>query len=102
MIAETPDQVAERMTTERVPAQKDAIERHYQSAHTKAEVGSAVGAHKPQRFPRIMGQKHDKDQGQIEKVAMDILKNERKPALTPIALSRLANRTGDRVGPEGF
>ena len=43
-----------------------------------------------------------KDQREIQKVAMDVLKDQRERALAEIVLARLADGAGGRVGPERF
>ncbi len=43
-----------------------------------------------------------KDEREVEKIAMNVLQDEREGAFSEIGLTRLADGAGRRVGPEGF
>src|SRR4029079_1103794 len=53
-----------------------------------------------ERDDRVVGQEDDEEQREIEEIAMDVLENERKGALTPVRLPRLSHGTRRRILPE--
>src|SRR5262245_22077501 len=101
LIQKSSDQMPKRMTTESVPTKLHHVcpEHNCSQPHTIApRARNRIG--KPQRAPDIKGQKPKKNEGQVKKVTMHILHNERKIALAQIALARFAHRAGQRIGPK--
>src|SRR5205085_9514520 len=63
---------------------------------------ASCGIRKPQRFPNVVGQKTNQQDAEIQKVAVNILHDQRKEALAQIGLARLPDCAGGRIGPERF
>src|ERR1700733_10863323 len=89
------------MVSDAIESQQIRIRDQYQRPHADAE-RLAVKAVPPQRFPAVMGQDDDESDREVQEVAMDVLENERKAALSPIGLARLADSAIGRIGPEGL
>src|SRR2546423_12978771 len=85
------------MTTEGVSAEQNHVHRKNERADTDSET-----VINPQCFPNIVTEDQNKNQGEIKKVAMDILHDEREGSLAEISFARLANGAGGRIGPERF
>src|SRR5216684_4072307 len=83
------------MAAECVTAQQNRVSGQDQSSDADAK-----SIFKPHGLPSVMGQKHDENQCEIEKVAMYVLQNERKGSLAEILLAGLAHRAGWRIGPK--
>src|SRR5262245_25972467 len=49
---------------------------------------------------RVPAENEDEEQREVEEVAMDVLHDQWKVTFAPVALARLADGTGRRVGPE--
>ncbi|MDQ6698800.1 MAG: hypothetical protein M3Z36_01285, partial [Acidobacteriota bacterium] len=56
----------------------------------------------PESFPRVVRQKNQEDEREVEKIAVDILQDERESTLAAIGFARLADGAGGRIGPERF
>src|SRR5258708_9566070 len=83
------------MEAECVAAQENSVSEQDQSSDADAK--SIFEPHGP---PSVMSKQHDENQCEIEKVAMYVLKDERKGSLAEIFLAGLAHRTGRRIGPK--
>ena len=91
------------MAAEQIAAEKHDVGRKKKRADADAErCRSRRRIDPPQALPHIHRQ--DEQHGDREKhhVAMDVLQDERKRILAPVARARLAHRAGRRVGPERF
>src|SRR4030088_2884289 len=62
----------------------------------------AIRAREPQRSVTVIEQDEHEDDGEVQKVAMDVLQNQRKFLLAAIALARLAHRARNRIRPESL
>ena len=100
LVAAAPDQVAQRVAAERVAAEKHDVDRQDQRAQADPELDAAGAVGEPQRQPHVVGQDHDEDERQVEKVAMHVLHDQRERAFSPVALARFADRARRRVRPE--
>ncbi len=101
-IQETADQMAQRMTAERVAAQQDYVQREHDCSDADAEMIRTRCVRKPHRFPRIVRENENEQQREVKEVAVNVLHDERKRIFTEISLSRLTHRTGGRVRPKRF
>jgi hypothetical protein len=62
------DQVAERMAAEGVSAQEADVDRENEAPHADAEISPA-----PVRLDRVEGEQGDEDEGEVERVTMQVL-----------------------------
>ncbi len=85
------------MAAQRVAAQQHHVDQQHQRPHADAEF-----AVEPQGLPHVVRQEHQKQERDVEEVAMDVLNDQREVALAQILLARLAHGAVGRVGPEGF
>src|SRR6266404_3546695 len=85
------------MTAERVAAEQDDVYRENNRADADAEP-----AIKPERFPNVVGEDQNKNQREVEKVAVNVLHDERERTLAEISFARFANGARGRIGPERF
>ena len=93
--------MAKRVATESVTSEHDGVDGQNDRAEADAKrdlAGRRVC--EPHRLPRVVQQDDDEHQGKIEKVSMQVLKNQRKRALASIMLSRLAYSARRRIRPE--
>ena len=89
------------MAAERVSAEEHDVRCEKDRADADAELGrSRRRIREPHRLPRIVREEHDKDQREVQEVAVDVLDDERKRALSAISFSRLADSAARRIGPE--
>src|SRR5215472_14130240 len=89
--------MTKRVATEGVAAQQHEVGEQNQCAEAHPEPTV-----EPERVPHVARQYDQKHQGQIKKIAVDILQDQGKGALTKIFFSRLAHSAGRRVGPKGL
>src|SRR5579863_507522 len=73
LIEQSAHKMTERMTPKRVAAQQDNVGEQNQSAQSDPET-----AVKPARAPDVVRQDHEEDERQVQKIAVNILKNQRK------------------------
>ena len=85
------------MTTKCIPAEENDVNREHDCAHADPE--SMV---EPESFPNVVTQNQDENEREIQEIAMHVLHDERKRALTEIGFARFTNRAGGRVRPESF
>jgi cytosine/adenosine deaminase-related metal-dependent hydrolase len=92
-IAEAADQMAQRMAAQGVTTEQRDIREQDESANADAEVTI-----EPAGLPDVMREQQKKNQREIQKVAVDILEDQREGALAPIGLCavRRRRRTEDR------
>src|SRR5437870_3102337 len=91
------------MTTKCVATKKDDVDREHDCADTEPE--GTVASHRivePERFPNVVAQDQNENEREIQKIAVNILHDERERALAQISFARLADRACRRVGPERF
>src|SRR6185295_2134889 len=82
-------QVPQRMAAERVAAEEEDVRREHQRPDPEAERGHAgPGVGEPESQPDVVEQEDEKEQHEIEKVAMDVLHDERERALAAVDLAR--------------
>src|SRR3981081_46239 len=91
-----PYDVAERMAGQSVSRQQDDVEQQDESADSHSN--SSI---KNESVQRVAPKKEEKDKPHIQKVAMEILQNKRKPSLAPVTmLPALTDSTGGRIEEE--
>ena len=54
----------------------------------------------PERLPDVVREHDQEAEREEQQVAMDVLQDQRERVLAPVALARLADRAGWRIGPE--
>src|SRR5438045_6299275 len=79
-----------------IDCQNDGSEAKAKTFFSRNRIG------KPKRLPNIVAEQADESDRDEKKIAMDVLKDERERFFTQIGFAGLCNRTGGRVGPEGF
>ena len=85
------------MTTENVAADQDDVDGEHDGSHPDAEA-----VLEPERLPHVVSKKAPDDVGQPQKLAVKILKNQRKAVLAPVGFAGLAYGASGRIGPERF
>ena len=83
------------MARERVNREQNHVAQQNQSPNP-----DSYGAVKEEGVNGVAPEKNEEEHGQIEKVAMDILKNERKCGFTAIAMPAFAHCASGRVQKE--
>src|SRR4051794_26588490 len=95
--------MAERMTPECVTAQQHHIHGQNERAHSHPKYcRSSRWVCEPEGFPDIMREKENKEQREIQKIAMHVLHNERERTLAEIRLAWFTDTAGGRISPERF
>src|SRR5260370_5666158 len=89
--------MTQRVTAKSVTTQQDDINRE----HNRADADSK-SIIEPERFPNVVAQNQNKNECEIQKIAMHVLHDERERALAPITLARLTDRTRRWIRPECF
>src|ERR1700722_3909322 len=86
-------EMPQRIARQRVRRQQDDVDEQHEraDAHPKFSVP-------PERVVRVFPQKCEKNDREIERVAMQILQNERKLCFTAVRAFRLTNGTRRRIG----
>src|SRR5688500_14491174 len=93
--------MTQRMTSERIPTEEDDIRCEQDRPDAYSELCRArrrVG--EPHRFPRIVREKDEKDQREVEEVPVNVLDDERKRIFAKVSFTRLADSAARRVSPE--
>jgi 1,2-phenylacetyl-CoA epoxidase PaaB subunit len=62
----------------------------------------AKPAVEPERIPHVPPQNDEKHQGQIKKIPVDVLQDQRKRSFAEICLPRLAHGAGRRIRPKSL
>src|SRR2546430_8660376 len=95
--------MSQGMTTKRITAEQNDIdcENHRPNADAK-HTFPCPWIDKPKRFPHVTGEDHNENEGEIEKIAMHVLHDERERAFTPVAFAWLTDRACRRISPERF
>src|SRR5512141_2542239 len=88
------------MTAERVSAEQNHVGCEEECAQRDAEMRVASIVGEPHRLPRVMPQEDQKNQREVEEVAMNVLNDQRKRSLSPVFLPRFSHRTRRGIGPE--
>src|ERR1700693_1330609 len=83
------------MASEGVGAQQHEVCQQHESANADAKA-----AVEPERIPHVPRQNYEKHQGQIKKIPMDVLQDQRKRSFAEICLPWLANGAGRRIRPK--
>jgi len=96
-IAEAADQMAQGMTAQGVTAEQGDIREQDESAYADAKV-----AVEPAGLPDVVREKQQEDEREIQKIAVDVLEDQRKRSFAPIGFARLAHGAGRWVGPKCF
>jgi len=85
----------ERVTTKSITRKQDEIDCQHDGADANSKP-----VRKPQRFPDIVRQNQQKEEREVEKVAMNVLHDQWERTLAPIAFSRLAHCACWRIRPK--
>src|SRR5580658_1058849 len=88
----SPHDVAERVAGQSVSRKQDYVEQEHERADAHSD--SPV---KKEGAKRVAPEEDEEDESDIEKVAMEVLKNEGKFRFTPIAVSAFTNGACRRV-----
>src|ERR1700748_3795227 len=87
----------QRMTTKSI-----AAEQHHVDCQHDCADADPKPIWKPERLPNIVGKHHKEQAREVKKVAMNVLHDERKRTLAPIAFAWLAYSARRRISPECF
>src|SRR5688572_8836616 len=91
------------MTSKCISSKQRSIQGQYQRPHSYSKcLFSCQGIREPHRFPCIIGKNDNKENGQVQKVPVDVLHNQGKRVFTPVFFARLRNCTGWWISPKGF
>jgi hypothetical protein len=91
------------VTAECIASQQNYVHGQYQCADANAELNTPGDrTQEPTCSPNIECEYHQKHERKVEKIAVNILQDERERALTPVSLARLPDRARGRVGPKGL
>ena len=88
------------MTAQRVAAQQENIQHHDKRADADAEMFRAERVRENHRLHCVVAEQQDKSNRDIEKIAVNILDDERERFFTEKGFARFADGAVDRVGPE--
>src|SRR3954454_1074375 len=87
------------MASERVAAEQDHVHQQHERADVHVEVAVVPTE---EAVPRVFGEQPDKDDRDVEEVAVDVLDDEGEGTFAEVSLARLADGTVRRIGPERF
>src|SRR5712691_656083 len=93
----------ERVTTKGVSAKQINIHREHDCTDADAKRSfSTRRIDKPKRLPHVVSQNKDKKKCNVQKVAVNVLHDEREGTLAEISFARLPHCARRRVCPKGF
>src|SRR5713101_5222282 len=93
--------MTQRVATERVTGDQTDVDGHDDRTEPDSErYRSGSGILPPEGLPHVVREDDDEHQRRIQKIAMDVLQDQRKRLLTPIALARLTDGAGRGIRPE--
>src|SRR5262249_45317480 len=102
------DEVPQGVAAERETGEQYYVGEHDERTDTDAETVSrlrparSINARPEEEcLNRVPGEHDEEEEREIQSIAMDVLEQERPVVLAPVRFSRLADRTGGRVLPEG-
>src|SRR5439155_23727568 len=102
LVHEPANQMAQRMAAKSIAGQENDVHCQNDGAEAEAEVFFACGGiGEPEGLPYVVTEKADEQDCQVEKVAMDVLQDEREGFFAAIGLAGVADGAGRRGGPEG-
>ena len=103
LIEKSAGQMSQGMTTKRITAEQNDIdcEDHRPNADAK-HTFSCPWIDKPKRFPHVIGEDQNENESEIEKIAVNVLHNQRERTFAQISLSRFPDRACRRISPERF
>src|SRR5258706_5284682 len=91
------------MAAERIQAKEDRVQDQDNGTESQTELRArTIGAVEPQSFPGIVSQDGHEDDCEVQKIAVNVLKEQGPVALAPVGLARLADGAGDRICPPRF
>src|SRR3954465_13581852 len=90
------------MAAERVAAKQYRIENQHQRSHTDSEMFYTIRSREPQRPITVKQENEHENNREVQKIAMDVLQNQRKFLFAAISLARLPNRARERIHPESL
>src|SRR5262249_46298041 len=85
----------QRMTTKSITRQEYDVDCQYDCADANSK-----SVREPQRLPDVVGWNQNKQEAEVKKVGTNILHDERKRTLAPIAFTWLADSAFGRISPE--
>src|SRR6478609_1140007 len=91
------------MAPQGVAAEENDVDGENDGTEADAEVlVTGIPIEEPHRPIRVAGQNNQKDQREVEEVAVNVLDYEREVSLAAIALARLADGAVRWIGPEAL
>src|ERR1700759_4028645 len=82
----------QRMARQRICREQDDVDEHHEGSDAHSELSVP-----PECVVDVLPQKRDEDDGEIERVAVEILKDERKFRLATVGALRFPNGTRGRI-----
>src|SRR4030088_578955 len=83
------------MTAKRITAEQNNVD-----CEDECSDSNSKSVRKPKRFPNVDAQNDDENEGEIKKITVHVLHDEREGTFAEISFARLAHRAGRRIGPE--
>src|SRR5437016_6610993 len=95
--------MSQRVTTKCITTEQNDIdcENHRPNADAK-HIFPCRWIDKPKRFPHVIGEDQNENESEIEKIAVNVLHNQREGTFAYISLSRFADGACRRSSPERF
>src|SRR5215207_1190664 len=91
------------MTTQGISGEQDYVGRKDESSHSNAErLPACSGVDEPQRLVYVVEQHEQKDECDVQEVAVNVLYDQRKGGLAAVLFPGLAHGAGRGIGPEGL
>ena len=73
LIASSPDQMAQAVTSERVAAKQDDVHDEHKCSKSDAEMTMTVGTCKKHRLDRVISENDDEQERNVKKIPVDVL-----------------------------
>src|SRR5687768_8656816 len=91
------------VTSESVAAEKNYVRGQKQRAEPEPELlPTSSRIDEPEGFPHVIREHDDEKQGDVKEIPVDVLEDQWKRRLSPIAFARLTHGAVGRVRPERF
>ena len=82
LVEHATNEMAERMAAERVAAEEHRVDSEDNRPDTDAKGRLTRNVGEPHRLPDVVAQDEQEEDGEVKKIAMDVLQDERKRLLT--------------------
>src|SRR5205823_396475 len=100
-VAVAAGEVPERVAAKGVAREEDDVQGEHERADAEPEPRHARrGIGEPASAEDVEGEDDEEEEREVEEVAVQVLEDERKLLLPAVAVARLADAAGGRVGPE--